>query len=74
MRMIQLGPSPWEQAAELANHGQVAWLSDADEETYALMPAALAHAALEALEEIEDLAEIRLRRDEPSVPWVPSKN
>ena len=66
---IQLAPSPWERATELADHGRVAWLANKDRETYALFPAELAHAALEALEEREDIEAAVQARTEPSVSY-----
>ncbi len=47
--------SPVDQALADARIGQVAWLTDADHEIAAVLPAGLAHAAL-ALEDTEDVA------------------
>ncbi|MGH3546486.1 MAG: hypothetical protein ACRDPW_11275 [Mycobacteriales bacterium] len=48
--------SPADQAVADARIGRVAWLADADHEVVAVLPAGLAHAALEALEDAEDIA------------------
>ncbi|MGH3545647.1 MAG: hypothetical protein ACRDPW_06955 [Mycobacteriales bacterium] len=48
--------SPADQAVADARTGRVAWLADAHDEVAAVLPASLAHAALEALEDAEDIA------------------
>ncbi len=49
-----LTPSPLDQALESARAGHVAWLTEQEREVVAVLPANLAHAALEALEENEE--------------------
>ncbi len=60
---------PWERAIDNARHGKVVWLSEHRQRKFALLPAEVAQAALEALEDAEDLADIKARHDEPTVTW-----
>jgi len=57
--------APWERAIDTASHGQVAWLTEHHQRVFALLPAELAAAALDALDDAGDraaLAAARARR------------
>lgn len=65
--------APWERAIDTARHGKVAWLAEHRQRKFALLPAELAEAALDALEDAEDMAAIKEARAERAagIPGIP---
>lgn len=76
-----LTPSPVDKAMDAARAGHVAWLTEQEREVLAVLPAGLAHAALEALEDAEedawakrmgpviDTSRARRAAGEKGIPW-----
>jgi len=61
--------APIDRAVDRAENGQVIYLHRRKQETVAVMPAELAHEALDALEDAKDVATMKATDGEPRRPF-----